>query len=158
MHIKSVSINILYSLLIICKLKSFVFPYLILIFASKYKSNKIIIMRKIFLLILGCVISASCFADPTDIPLNCDGEPEIFQGPHKAPVSIPHIGIEGYTLTFYTPCDGCTLRLSDENDNVVYTTVIPVGATSLVLPSYLSGDYRIEIIQGAIYFWGIIEL
>ena len=48
--------------------------------------------------------------------------------------------------------------LFDENENVVYTTMIPVGTSTLVLPSYLSGNYRIEIIPGAIYFWGNIEV
>ena len=76
----------------------------------------------------------------------------------QTPILIPHVGIDGYTLTFYTPCDGCTLRLSDENNNVVYTTVIPVGTTTLVLPSYLFGEYKIEIIQGIYCFWGYIEL
>ena len=76
----------------------------------------------------------------------------------RSPVLIPHVGIDGYTLTFYTPCDGCTLRLIDENNNVVYATVIPVGATTLVLPSYLSGDYKVEIIQGIYCFWGYVEL
>lgn len=75
----------------------------------------------------------------------------------RSPVLIPHVGINGYSLIFYTPCDGCILRLSDENDNVVYTTVIPTGSTTLVLPSYLSGDYKIEIIQGIYCFWGYIE-
>lgn len=71
---------------------------------------------------------------------------------------VPEVSIDGYTLTFYTPCDGCVLRLIDENDNVVYSTVIPTGATSLVLPSYLSGDYEIQIVQGNIYFYGYIYL
>lgn len=77
---------------------------------------------------------------------------------HRTPILIPHVGIDGYTLTFYTPCDGYTLRLIDENDTVVYTTVIPIGATTLVLPSYLSGEYKIEIIQRIYCFWGYIEL
>lgn len=76
----------------------------------------------------------------------------------KNPIIIPHVGINGYSLIFYTPCDGCTLRLSDENGNVVYTTIIPTRVTTLVLPSYLSGNYRIEIILGAICFWGNIEV
>lgn len=76
----------------------------------------------------------------------------------RSPVLIPHVGINGYSLIFYTPCDGCTLRLSDENDDVVYTTVIPIGTTTLVLPSYLSGEYKIEIIQGIYCFWGYVEL
>ena len=86
--------------------------------------------------------------DPDDLK---DNDP-------KSPIIIPHVGIDGYTLYFYTPCDGCVLRLSDENDNVVYSTVIPTGAATLILPSYLSGIYKIEIIQGFYCFWGYIEL
>lgn len=71
---------------------------------------------------------------------------------------VPEVDIEDFTLTFYTPCDGCVLRLVDENENVVYSIVIPTGATSLVLPSYLSGDYEIQIIQGNLCFWGYINL
>lgn len=76
----------------------------------------------------------------------------------RSPIQIPHVGIDDYTLTFYTPCDGCTLRLLDENDNVVYVTVVPVGATTLVLPSELSGSYQIQIVSGNICFWGYISL
>ena len=86
-------------------------------------------------------------------------DPEVDQDGHpRSPILVPHVGINGYSLLFYTPCDGCTLRLSDENDNVVYTTMIPVGTTTLVLPSYLSGEYKIEIIQGIYCFWGYVEL
>ena len=81
------------------------------------------------------------------------------KGTNRSFASIPYIGIDGHVLTFYSPCDGCTLCLSDENNNTVYTTVIPVGADALTLPSYLSsGDYKIEIIQGIFCFWGYIEL
>lgn len=76
----------------------------------------------------------------------------------RTPIIIPHVGIDGYTLYFYTPCDGCVLRLSDENNNVVYSTVIPTGAATLILPTYLFGNYKIEIIQGFYCFWGYIEL
>lgn len=71
---------------------------------------------------------------------------------------IPEVDIDGNTLTFYTPCDGCVLRLLDENDTVVYSIVIPSGTTSLVLPSYLSGEYEIQIVQGNLFYWGDIEL
>ena len=98
--------------------------------------------------------------NPDDIDLEAEYvDPDLDQNDYpRSPILIPHVGIDGYTLTFYTPCDGCTLRLLDESGNVVYTTVIPVGATTLVLPSYLSGEYRIEIIQGVFCFWGYIEL
>ncbi len=76
----------------------------------------------------------------------------------RSPILLPEVDIDGYTLTFYTPCDGCVLRLVNENDVVVYSTIIPTGATSLVLPSYLSGEYQIQIIQGNLCFWGYINL
>ena len=86
-------------------------------------------------------------------------DPEVDQDGHpRSPILVPYVGINGYSLIFFTPCDGCVLRLSDENDNVVYTTVIPTGSTTLVLPSYLSGEYKIEIIQGIYCFWGYVEL
>lgn len=45
-----------------------------------------------------------------------------------------------------------------KNDNVVYSTVITTGTTSLVLPSTLSGEYGIQNIQGNICFYGYINL
>ena len=95
--------------------------------------------------------------NPDDIELEVGYvDPNSGQEHPRTPILIPHVGIDGYTLLFYTPCDGCTLRLLDENKNVVYTTVIPAGSTTLVLPSYLSGEYKIEIIQGIYCFWGYI--
>jgi hypothetical protein len=98
--------------------------------------------------------------DPNDIDLEAGYvDPENGQNDYpRTPILVPKVGINGYSLIFYTPCDGCTLRLSDENDNVVYTTIIPTGSTTLVLPSYLSGEYKIEIIQGIYCFWGYITL
>lgn len=74
----------------------------------------------------------------------------------RTPVMIPHVAIDEYTLTFYTPCDGCMLRLFDEDGNLVYAIVIPDGTTTLSLPSYLSGDYEIQIIRGSFKFYGYI--
>lgn len=76
--------------------------------------------------------------------------------PEKGPVLVPSVSLEGYTLSFISPCNGYTLRLLDENDNVVYSTVIV--SSTLILPSTLSGDYRIEIISGNYCFWGYIYL
>lgn len=76
----------------------------------------------------------------------------------KEPILVPSVSLEGYTLIFITPCDGSTLRLMDGNDNVVYSTVIPTGTTSLVLPLSLSSKYEIQIIQGNLCFYGVINL
>ena len=76
----------------------------------------------------------------------------------KGPVLVPSVSLDGYTLYFATSCDGCILRLLDENDVVVYSTVIPTGTTSLAFPSYLSGEYEIQIIRDNICFYGYIIL
>ena len=77
-------------------------------------------------------------------------------GQHRSPLNVPEVWIDDYTLLFMTPCDGCVVRLLDESGEVAYTTVI--SSTSLVLPSHLSGNYRIEIIRGNFCFWGYINL
>lgn len=79
-------------------------------------------------------------------------------GQHKSPILVPEISLDDHTLYFYTPCDGYTLNLVDENDVVVYTIVIPVGTTSWVLPSTLSGEYELQLISGNYCFWGMITL
>ena len=104
--------------------------------------------------------SVSVYADPTDILLQVNYEDPDYgnDGQHRGPVLIPEVGLDGYSLIFNTPCDSYTLRLLDENGAVVYSTVIPTGATSLVLPSYLSGEYEIQIIEGNLCFYGYIQL
>lgn len=77
---------------------------------------------------------------------------------HRNPVAIPSVSLEDYTLTFSTPCYGWTLVLIDEDDEVVYTTIIT--SDTLVLPSALEGDYELRLIPGgsAYYFYGNITL
>lgn len=79
--------------------------------------------------------------------------------PQRTPVTVPWIEIDGYTLTFVTPCDGFTLQLLDENGNVAYSIVIPTNASSVILPAYLEGEYEIQIIGNSnYYFYGYITL
>jgi hypothetical protein len=42
--------------------------------------------------------------------------------------------------------------------DVEYVTVIPTGTTTSVLPSYLSGEYQLQIKQGNYCFSGYINL
>lgn len=123
-------------------------------------------MKKKRLLIVSCLAavlsftSVNVYANPEDIVLHAGYEDPNYgnDGENKSPIHVPEISIEDYTIYFNTPCDGCTLRLVDENDNAVYSTVIPTGTTSLVLPSSLSGEYKIQIIQGNLCFYGYINL
>lgn len=121
-------------------------------------------MKKVFLVFCMLLFVGISFANTQRVcgavPLQV-GITDPTQG-HKpierSPVVIPSINLDGYTLYFETPCDGSVLCLLDEDGDVVYSTVIPTNASSLVLPSYLSGKYEIQIVQGSIYFWGYIEL
>lgn len=79
-----------------------------------------------------------------------------YPGGNKSPVEPPYVWQEDHELTFDNSCYGCTLRLLDEDDNVVYTTVIT--STTLQLPATLSGVYELQIVQGFWCFYGDIEL
>jgi hypothetical protein len=79
-------------------------------------------------------------------------------GKPKSPVVPPEVYIAGHTLLFSTPCDGCILRLEDEMGNEVYTTTIPENTTTLELPYYLTGEYKIQIIRGNFCFYTYIDL
>ncbi len=122
------------------------------------KKTKLLFMTLIMVMLP--LSNARVSAEPEDVPLETGiVDPSNNQdNPHKTPTIIPKVSIEDYTLYFNTPCDGYVLRLVDEFDNVVYSTVIPVGATSLVLPSYLSGTYELQIITGIYCFYGDITL
>lgn len=104
-------------------------------------------------------LSNSVYADPLDIDLQVGYvDPSDEEGNHRSLALTPHIGIEDNILFFYTPCDGCELRIVGTNNTVEYSTIISFGTTSLVLPSYLSGTYEIQIIQGNLCFWGYLDL
>jgi hypothetical protein len=104
--------------------------------------------------------SVSVYADPIVIPLQVAYEDPNYglDGQHKGSVPIPNISQDDYSLIFNTPCDGYTLRLLDEDGFVIYSVVIPMDTTSLVLPSWLSGDYKIELQMGYWKFTGYIML
>ena len=84
-------------------------------------------------------------------------------GPRKAPprpsaVQIPTVFLDGFTLYLDEPCDGCTLQLLDEDEEIVYSVVLPNGTTEWELPELASGEYKLQIIRGRYCFWGWIEL
>ena len=93
---------------------------------------------------------------PVQLQVRYD-DPKINQsGGPKSPVLVPGVSIDDYVLTFDASCLGCELRLMDEDGDVVYTSTIT--SSTLVLPSYLSGEYELQIIRGNWCFYGYIEL
>ena len=121
--------------------------------------------RKLILLLsffmgIAPLANVDVLAQPVEVELQvCFEDPKVNQPSEpRSPILIPSVGLDGYTLLFYTPCDGCTLRVVSCDEVVEYTTVIPAGATSLTLPSYLSGNYELQIIRGNFCFYGDISL
>lgn len=97
-----------------------------------------------------------------DVPLETEIiDPTESQGdPHRGPIPAPEVSIDDHTLYFGTPCDGYTLSIVNEDGDVEYSTVIPTSTTSIILPSWLSGEYEIRLYpaDSNIYFYGWIEL
>lgn len=76
----------------------------------------------------------------------------------KSPINPPTVYIQDYTLTFTVDHPEYVLYIKDENDVVVYTTTVYSTDTQVVLPSTLSGDYKIELVMGNWLFTGWISL
>ncbi len=80
------------------------------------------------------------------------------EGNHRTPMQPPHVFIDGHTLFMqYVPFD-VTLEILDGSGSVVYTTFVAAYTPSVTLPSTLSGDYQIRLIEGYWYFYGWIHL
>ena len=122
------------------------------------KKTKLLFMTLIMVMLPLSNVRLS--AEPEDVPLEYEDPSDPHDNPQRELVKVPEISIEDYTLYFNTPCDGYVLRLVDEFDNVAYSTVIPVGATSLILPPYLFGIYELQLIPSNCnyYFYGTIDL
>ena len=76
----------------------------------------------------------------------------------RTPICPPCVFIEEQTLTFAFDHPEYVLYIKDENDVVVYTTVVNSAVTQVTLPSPLSGDYKIELVMGNWLFTGYINL
>ena len=118
-------------------------------------------MRKLFLFVLGAfLISTSSWAQEL-VPLSVsieDDEQSLGPGYPKTPITAPKVYIEDYTLLFEVNHPEYVLNIKDEDNNVVYSTVVSSTQTQIVLPSTLSGDYQIELVMGNWHFTGWINL
>ena len=73
----------------------------------------------------------------------------------KSPEDTPTVSLDDHTLYFAEAfCEVVAIELKDANGTVVYSTNLPVGSSSVILPSTLSGNYTIYIIyiSGYIYY------
>lgn len=117
-------------------------------------------MKKLFLIVFGAFIISTSVSAQVLVPLTVgiiDEQPG-GNGNPRTPMLAPKVYIDDYTLLFAVDHPDYVLYIKDEGDNVVYTTTVYSTQTQVVLPSILSGDYKIELVMGYRLFKGWINL
>lgn len=121
-------------------------------------------MKKIFYFFLLSIVSTSAFSQQPVVGTQIDwtlqwGKPIVSPIVPKNPIESPTVSINGHTLYFNNIGYNFIIALRDENGDIAYFTNVLTGTTTLVLPSYLAGDYTIELYPGGNYYYeGVIEL
>ena len=103
-------------------------------------------------------MTAICQASPVQIDVACHINDPL--GPYpfpRSPVLLPTAYIDDYTLSFENLWGSYVLQLVQDGETV-YTTVIPAGTVSVVLPSTLTGDYEFRLVADSYYYYGNISL
>lgn len=119
-------------------------------------------LKKLLLLSISLLWVASMSAQqvPDSLRLHAgyfDPSEGLESGP-RGPVDQLTVGLEGHTLYMSNVDFDVTLQLTDANNCVVYTTFVAANTYSVVLPSYLTGEYKIILIDDERFFWGYITL
>lgn len=117
-------------------------------------------MKKLLMLLV-CTLMLSTSANAWKLvpfTLSLAGDDNISLGNGHPRTEPPTVYIEDYTLYFEASHPDYTLIIKDEDGDVVYTTPVYTALTQVVLPSTLSGDYEIEIIDDDLLFVGWINL
>ena len=117
-------------------------------------------MKKLLLIVFSAFILSTSVSAQELIPLTVsiiDEQPGGNDYP-RTPITAPTVYIDDYTLLFEASHPEYVLYIKDENDNVVYSTVVSSTQTQVVLPSTLSGNYQIELVMGNWLFKGCINL
>lgn len=83
-----------------------------------------------------------------EININTGGKPD-------QRTFIPEVTLQGNTLHFITPCNGCIFRLVQDN-NISYE--IEIIGNTLAIPTAFTGLYELQIISGDIIFYTEVEL
>ena len=77
----------------------------------------------------------------------------------KSPDNTPTVSLNDHTLYFADAfSEVVAIELKDASGAVVYSTNLPVGTQTLVLPATLSGTYTICIYVGGLCYYGLITL
>lgn len=117
-------------------------------------------MKKYLVLLLCLFVwtSNSVFAggNPIGLDLQIVDETPNHPGNSKAPMRMPRIYQDGYTLILSSSHPEYLINIM-EGDEVVFSSVIPEGVAAFELPAYLSGEYTIQFVSGRFCFYGLIN-
>lgn len=95
--------------------------------------------------------------DPLDLEVRTIDDKPLHTGYPKAPTLFPTVWQDGYELEIETPHAEYVLNIVS-GTTVVYTVIVPANVSLVVLPSWLSGTYELQLIQGNLCFYGYIDL
>ena len=76
----------------------------------------------------------------------------------RSPIAPPTVYLEDNPLSFVPDHPEYVLYIKDEDEEVVYSSVVTSAETQVTLPTYLTGSYKIELVMGNWCFWGYITL
>ena len=97
----------------------------------------------------------------TPIPLSLVGndDEDLYSEVHRDSVDVPTVSLDDHTLYFADAfSEVVAIELKDASGAVVYSTNLPIGTQTLVLPATLSGTYTIYIYVGGLCYYGQITL
>ncbi len=118
-------------------------------------------MKKLLLVLLclSLLNSTFAFAEQEQIPLTAGGVDNTpsYPGKGKVPMRIPAIYIDGYTLNLSLSHPEYIINIVQDNE-IVFSSVIPEGVTTFDLPEYIEGESMIQFITDRFCFTGYIEL
>jgi hypothetical protein len=117
--------------------------------------------KKLFILLLSGFLSQNIYADDFEVYLTATkiDHGNTLPGETKTPIRPLRGILSNHELTFNLIFDDLIpVELIDEEDNIVYTTWLMPGETTLTLPSSFTGLFTLRLTIGAFYFLGDIVL
>ena len=118
-------------------------------------------MKKLLLFILICLLSSGHIMASGGGPIALDAEivddTPIYIGKGKAPMRMPRIYQDGYTLTLSSFHPEYIINIVQDGETV-YTSIIPAGVTEFELPACISGECTVRFVSGRFCFTGYIVL
>ena len=117
-------------------------------------------MKKILLFVLLLIGGGNFAVGQNQIPMYMIKEGSTGPDNPLAPPRPWYITQNENVLTMPAFEDDFTLQLRDEDDTVVYSTIISAGTTQVILPTTLSGEFELRLIPffATYYYRGYILL